>query len=417
MKQFSLWLIGLFAFTVISSSAHAQQVYGELKVVKGDVNIKSGRDSKVTKAAIGLRVFPTDTIVTGKDSRAKILMVDKNEINISPDSEIVLQKYVYDPANGKKEVLLNVLSGKVRAKVEQKYDGKAATFHVKTPSAVAGVRGTDFLTSFDSKTNQSSVVTFHGRVEFGQPGAGGTIQNPVMVTPGQVSVASAGAAPSTPVAMPKQQLASMEKESNADTASAAAPKDSASDSRQPSSSDEKKKEEGSKTDGAKTDDKKSEGNKDTAKNDGAKSEGTKSEGTKTEGAKTEGAKPEGAKTETAKGGGTTGGPGPSANTGNATGTTGSDKSPAAGSTSAVGAPTAATGERMPASVAPSVPGKSDMFRPSDLAGGGTTPIPVLGPALPVLPPTIPQTNIPACDFCNQTIQNGNSKLLINITHQ
>ncbi len=463
MKHFSLWIIGVFAFTFLTSTAEAQQVYGELKVVKGNVNIKSGRDAKVTKAAIGLRVFPTDTIITGKDSRAKILMVDKNEINISPDSEIVLQKYVYDPSNGKKEVLLNVLSGKVRAKVEQKYNGTTAKFQVKTPSAVAGVRGTDFLTSFDSSTKQSSVVTFHGHVEFGQAGAGGTIQNPVMVDPGQTSTVAMGTAASAPVEMPKKELASMDKESNADTATAST--SASSDSRQPTSDEKKKeegkddgakkdegakkedssakkedssakKEEGSKTDTAKKEDSKSDSAKSEAKNEGNKSEGNKSaDGSKSDGSKTAGAKTEGTKTEGAKtdaGGTKTQGGNTAATTGGSNSQTGSsaaggnmsaDKSPVAGgsaATTSAGGSAMTGGDRMPASVGTgaSMPGKSDMFRPGDLAGGGgTAPMPVVGPALPVMPPTIPQTNMPACDFCNQTIQNGNTKLLININHQ
>lgn len=428
MRHLSLWLIGVFAFAFFSTSAQAQQVYGELKVVKGDVSIKSGRDMKVTKAAIGMRVFPSDTIKTGKDSRAKILMVDKNEINISPESEIVLQKYVYDPAAGKKDVLLNVLTGKVRSKVEQKYDGTTTKFQVKTPSAVAGVRGTDFLTSFNSNTRQSQVVTFHGKVEFGQPGAGGAISNPVMVTPGQMSTAAAGAAPSAPIEMPKQQLASMDKESAADTATTTAPKND-NDSRQPTS-EEKKKEDGAKSDGA--------------KNEGAKNDGAKNDGAKSDGAKSEGNNGDGGRSDTAKNSGNNGnGNGGSGNNsgsnannnGGSSPSMNSDKSPgsttggttAGGSTSpsgTAGSPSM-TGERSPSSVGPAplgppVPSSGSIIKPGDIVGACTTcappppPINIL-PPMPTVPITQPTANLPPpCDFCNSTIQNGNTKLLINI---
>jgi len=441
MRHLSLWLIGVFAFAFFSTSAQAQQVYGELKVVKGDVSIKSGRDMKVTKAAIGMRVFPSDTIKTGKDSRAKILMVDKNEINISPESEIVLQKYVYDPAAGKKDVLLNVLTGKVRSKVEQKYDGTTTKFQVKTPSAVAGVRGTDFLTSFNSSTRQSQVVTFHGKVEFGQPGAGGAISNPVMVTPGQMSTAAAGAAPSAPVEMPKQQLASMDKESAADTATTSAPKND-NDSRQPTS-EEKKKEDGAKSDGAKNE---------GAKNDGAKNDGAKNDGAKSDSAKNEGNNGDGGRSDTAKnsgnngnGNGTGNNNGNSANNNSGSTTSGSDKSPgattggtttagtnASGSSATSGSgsagappPPSMTGDRSPSSVGPAplgppVPTSGSIIKPGDIVGACTTcappppPINIL-PPMPTVPITQPTANLPPpCDFCNSTIQNGNTKLLINI---
>jgi len=151
MNVFAKLLMGLILLISVSV-ANAQNVDGVLKVVKGDVQIKSAKTGQTVKARIGEKVFPKDIIITGKDARAKIVMVDNNEINVSPESQIEIQHYEFDPNAGKKEVLLNVIYGKVRAKVEQKYDGKTSKFQVKTPSAVAGVRGTDFMTSYTRST-------------------------------------------------------------------------------------------------------------------------------------------------------------------------------------------------------------------------------------------------------------------------
>src|SRR5688572_3525664 len=119
------FIVGLL-LVFVASVAHAGNVHGILRVVKGDVQIKSGETGALSKAKLGAKVFPKDIVITAKDSRAKIVMVDNNEINVSPDSQIELQNYEYDPAAGKKEVLLNVIYGKVRSKVEQKYDGKTS---------------------------------------------------------------------------------------------------------------------------------------------------------------------------------------------------------------------------------------------------------------------------------------------------
>ena len=83
----SLLLVGSYA-------AHAAGVHGVLRVVKGKVQIKSGRTNKTERAKVGQKVFPQDTIITGSNSRAKIVMIDDNEINVSPESEIVFEKYV-----------------------------------------------------------------------------------------------------------------------------------------------------------------------------------------------------------------------------------------------------------------------------------------------------------------------------------
>lgn len=225
MNVFQSLLVFLCVFVLYFSSAHASGVYGTFRVVKGDVNVQSP-DGKIKKARVGNKVFPQDKIVTGQDSRAKIVMIDDNVIDLSPASEIVFQKYEYQPEQNKKDVLLNVIYGKVRSKVNQKYDGANNNFKVKTPSAVAGVRGTDFFTSYNSSTKASSVVTFEGEVAYGIPGPNGSIKNAVAVRAGQMASNAMGSPPSTPRSLPKTQLSNLDKGSNADL-------DSSSNQRQP----------------------------------------------------------------------------------------------------------------------------------------------------------------------------------------
>lgn len=257
-----LWVLG--AVIAFSSSSFAQSVHGVLRVVKGDVQIKSAKQNKTVKARVGEKVYPKDVILTGADSRAKIVMVDNNELNVSPDSQVEIQHYEFDPAAGKKEVLLNVIYGKVRSKVEQKYDGKTSKFQVKTPSAVAGVRGTDFLTGFAN--GATNIVTFEGKVEFGLPAPGGGISNPVTVTPGTSASNTVGANPTPPAPVPKDQLAKMDADTKAEAPKGAP--GAGPDSRAPADDSKDKKE-----------NKENKENKD--KNDGGKKaegEGKKADG-------------------------------------------------------------------------------------------------------------------------------------------
>lgn len=255
MKMLKLYVVSMMF--LFAQSALANGVHGILRVVKGDVQIKSATGA-MSKAKIGGKVFPKDVVITGKDSRAKIVMVDNNEINVSPESQIEFKNYEFDPNAGKKDVLLNVIYGKVRSKVEQKYDGKTSHFQIKTPSAVAGVRGTDFITGYDRASRSSTVVTFHGRVEFGTPGPGNSIMNPVSVTPGTMASNTAGSQPTAPAPVPQKDLAQMDKESAADVPASG----SGQDSRQPATNGgdkTEKKEDGPKTEGAKTEGPKAEG--------------------------------------------------------------------------------------------------------------------------------------------------------------
>ena len=207
-------IFSIFAITLVIASpqAFAAKVVGTLMVVKGKVYVlKKGKKKK--RARVGTKIRAKDTIITEKDSRAKAVMMDKNIIHISPKSKMTFEKYVFSKGGKKKNVLLNVLYGKVRSNVKQKYDGKKNRFQVKTKAAVAGVRGTDFLASYSASSGQSQFVTFKGMVAVGKAGAGGTITNAVTVAPGQMTTAAAGSPPGTPKTMSKKALASMDAES------------------------------------------------------------------------------------------------------------------------------------------------------------------------------------------------------------
>ena len=364
----------MILFTAVPSS-WAADAHGVLQVVKGDVQIKSAKDGKTSKAKIGSKIFSKDTIITGKDSRAKIVMVDNNVINVSPDTNLEIKNYEYAPEQGKKDVLLNVLYGKVRSKVEQKYDGKTSNFQLKTPTAVAGVRGTDFIAGYNPTTNVSSVVTFEGTVAFGQPGPGNTIVNPVSVTPGQTTEVVGNQPAPAPKPVPPQQLASMDRESKAETATNTAP--APNEPRAPAA-DEKKEEK-------KEQPKEESANK---KNEPAKGASDSSSGT--------------------KGAAVGGAPTPGASS--------SEGSSSTGPGNSAGNPPPAVG-REPASAGP--PGGS-MLRPEDFAGAPTSNVmPSMGSVMPPVfappPPAVLPPN-ELCPACISVIQNGNNTVTIRVTH-
>jgi hypothetical protein len=242
LKLIMLFSAYLFLQTFFASHAYAQ-ASGTFMVVKGDVQVTS-KAGETQKAKIGMKVQESDIISSGADSRAKIVMSDKNVINISPDTKLELEKYIFDPNSDNKQVSLNVLQGKVRATVEQKYDGEKNKFHVKTPSAVAGVRGTDFLTSFSPVNKETKIVTFEGRVAVGLPGPNGSISNPVYVNPGQTTSAQGGGSPSKPQSVPANDLKNMNSESQADAPKSSDKKDTASgESKEKEEKKDEKKEE------------------------------------------------------------------------------------------------------------------------------------------------------------------------------
>lgn len=198
--------------------ALAEPMYGVLMVVKGSVKVTNSQN-QTTDAKVGGKVAEGDKITTAADSRAKVVMSDRNVINVNPETELVIAKYENDAASGKKNVELNLLKGKVRNNVEQTYDGEKNKFLIKTPTAVAGVRGTQFLAGFDVKTKMTSVVTFKGSVTLASVNPQGKIiGTPVLVKKGQMTQAAPDMVPEPPKVIPKEEMKQMDGESSTGSA-------------------------------------------------------------------------------------------------------------------------------------------------------------------------------------------------------
>lgn len=221
-----LGLSTVFVMSLVSVSALAEPMYGVLMVVKGSVKVQNA-SKQTTDAKVGGKVAEGDTIITGADSRAKVVMSDRNVINVNPDTQVQIAKYENDAASGKKNVEMNLLQGKVRNNVEQTYDGEKSKFLIKTPTAVAGVRGTQFLTGFDIKTRMTSIVTFKGAVTLATMNANGTLGTAVTIKKGQTSSVAPNATPEAPKSVPKDDMKRLEGDTTASMSNKETSKDTA----------------------------------------------------------------------------------------------------------------------------------------------------------------------------------------------
>lgn len=81
---------------------------------------------------------------------------------------------------------MSVEYGSARHVLKQKYVKKNEKYEVRTPTTVAGVRGTDFLTIFKKDTTESVICTLEGQVSLDLLKDGVAEQKPVLVAAGWV---------------------------------------------------------------------------------------------------------------------------------------------------------------------------------------------------------------------------------------
>lgn len=199
-------------FAVVSvgfvTGAGAAELCGQLAGVKGTtveiLRMQRGRGAKDTvRYAMKITektITPLecdDVVLAGKDSSARVLLANA-KLSLGSDSRIEIAQHSAAKAGETANVsLLNLTYGKLRALVNRKTDengesvttakgpakgaatpksgadsGKnpQATFEIKTFSAVAGVRGTDFYVSYDLNSGVTDQATIEGAVEVAQAG-------------------------------------------------------------------------------------------------------------------------------------------------------------------------------------------------------------------------------------------------------
>jgi hypothetical protein len=201
----------IFAFLLLCAPAAFAAEFGTFMLVKGKVIIINTK-SESAEAKVSSKIFVGETVVTDNDSRAKIIMSDRNVLNILPNTKLKIEKYTNEANN--KEVQLNLIQGKVRSNVGEKYDNQSSKFEIRTATAVAGVRGTEFITSYDAATKVTEVLTIHGQVIFKSVIANMPDAPEVLVNKQEKSEQKGEAAPSKPVKVPKKEFDAISKDSN-----------------------------------------------------------------------------------------------------------------------------------------------------------------------------------------------------------
>lgn len=133
----------LVALTLlIAVSAHAADA-GRVKVVNGNVHIE--RNGKVVPAKVGMVVRSSDTIVTGANSSIGVSFLDESMLSAGPDSVLTIDKYAFDPATNRGGFDSTLKRGTLAAVSGKLVKERPESMRIKTPAAIMGVRGTEFM--------------------------------------------------------------------------------------------------------------------------------------------------------------------------------------------------------------------------------------------------------------------------------
>ncbi len=157
----------IMVIAIVSAvTARAAEDTAILSYIQGKVQLKFNDEKDWGEAVLNAGLQEGDSIKTGTDSKARIVLEDGASIFIGPLSVFTVGKVTEDDETSARNSTFMLESGKARSNVN-KLNTPDSTFEIKTPTAVAGVRGTDFMVEVDPETDGSSVTVFDGEVEVG----------------------------------------------------------------------------------------------------------------------------------------------------------------------------------------------------------------------------------------------------------
>jgi hypothetical protein len=142
-------LINRTVFVILALSslpAFASPDAGAIGEIKGSGVLE--RENQVIPGDTGVNVQSMDTAVTAKGTM-RIDFVDETRVDLTEHSRLLIDEFVYDPANNVGSISLKASLGTVRYASGQIAKRYQQNVKIRTPSATIGVRGTDFIMLVD----------------------------------------------------------------------------------------------------------------------------------------------------------------------------------------------------------------------------------------------------------------------------
>ena len=147
----------VYAFVSFPLNASKQPHFGEIFEIEGSVKVY--RKLRFLPVALKKELLHLDKVRTAKASTLSIDTYEGSQLIVSPETRMTLTRA---DVRSPKKINIQLISGIIRCKVHKL--SKNESFRIKTPVAVVGVRGTDFVTSY-SRLGGLKVTVLEGEVE------------------------------------------------------------------------------------------------------------------------------------------------------------------------------------------------------------------------------------------------------------
>ena len=153
----SLYILFLLSTFLIAEA----RVVAAISSMKGNVQLRNANNRKYESAYKGQMVRTGDWLKTDKNVYVAIVFLDGSNVKIQSNTEIEIKSSRITARELKTQMY--IAEGQAWSKVSQQKNGE---FKIKTPTAVASVKGTEFDVEFDDLAESTTLTVLEGSVEF-----------------------------------------------------------------------------------------------------------------------------------------------------------------------------------------------------------------------------------------------------------
>lgn len=145
----TLSIMAISVVLLLPASVSADEPAGVIKIVLGEAYVQRG--DSTFHAEPGVKVLPGDELRTGEDASLGVIFRDDSVLSLGPGSSMVLERFVFAPAEGKMRIVARIMAGTMS--YLSGLIGKLAPDSIRfdTPDASIGIRGTHFAIQLPSE--------------------------------------------------------------------------------------------------------------------------------------------------------------------------------------------------------------------------------------------------------------------------
>jgi hypothetical protein len=143
-----VWLLTVPAILILSVLFSPTSWAAVGRVVEQTGPTEIVRNKKSTPSSVNTAVEMNDTIVTAR-AKARLEFDDRTTVNITEQSKITIDEFVYDSKQGSGKLAMKMVQGTARYASGQIAKNSPQNVNVTTPTATVAVRGTDFSMTVD----------------------------------------------------------------------------------------------------------------------------------------------------------------------------------------------------------------------------------------------------------------------------